>query len=705
MAIKKLNNPSLSRREFLKINAAVAGGIILYHHYPAVGENPITALGGQVLNPTLIGELQKDDGAVPWENAQWYIAEQVTDGLHYTLPQGALAQAQYLNADILLDGHDLCVFEITLKESQLGPAFSLRFGVLNQCAARMRLPLSLVDLNQWRIDREGAWLKPNCSGERVDLAKVDQITFTILRKNPQPVRWCMTPITVTAQPLPKLTKLILPQGKLLDAMGQSNLRSWPSKSRSSAQVTQRLRSQFNHSPRQQWPQHFSRWGGWQERQFLATGFFRTEFAANRWWLVDPDGYAFWSAGCNCVRSNTDTYVSELLPALTVVPKRQGPFAAAYSENGEYINFAAVNFIRAFGSEQWYQKWTQITLAQLRKIGFNTIGNWSEWEIARQSAFPYVRPLYFKPQRTKSIYRDFPDVFDPAFTQDAADYAQQLNSTLGDPALIGYFMMNEPHWGFSQELPAVGMLFNTPVSHTRRALSEFLQQRYPDSAALATAWDISITFDQVAAGPWQWPLNAKASMDLEAFSEVMVERFFLTLHQACQQIDPQHLNLGIRYHSVPPHWALKGMASFDVFSMNCYAEKIAAAAVQEVQEKLKLPTLIGEFHFGALDVGLPASGIGHVKNQADRGRAYRVYLEDGAANPNCVGVHWFQYYDQSALGRYDGENYNIGFLDICNRPYEPLYLAARESHEAFYAIASGQREPYTQAPEYLPKLFL
>jgi hypothetical protein len=140
-------------------------------------------------------------------------------------------------------------------------------------------------------------------------------------------------------------------------------------------------------------------------------------------------------------------------------------------------------------------------------------------------------------------------------------------------------------------------------------------------------------------------------------------------------------------------------------MNRYAEKIPADTVQTIHEKLNMPTMIGEYHFGALDVGLPASGIGHVKDQADRGRAYRIYLEDAAASPYCVGVHWFTLYDQSALGRNDGENYNIGFLDICNRPYEPLCQAARKSHEAFYEIAAGTVKPFADEPQYLPKLFL
>ena len=57
-----------------------------------------------------------------------------------------------------------------------------------------------------------------------------------------------------------------------------------------------------------------------------------------------------------------------------------------------------------------------------------------------------------------------------------------------------------------------------------------------------------------------------------------------------------------------------------------------------------------------------------------------------------------------MGRFDGENWNIGFMDICHRPYAPLADAARRSHERLYAVASGQTAPFDDAPEYLPKLF-
>ena len=146
-----------------------------------------------------------------------------------------------------------------------------------------------------------------------------------------------------------------------------------------------------------------------------------------------------------------------------------------------------------------------------------------------------------------------------------------------------------------------------------------------------------------------------------------------------------------------------MKSFDVFSMNCYRPRVPTDALEHIGKVTGRPTLIGEWHFGAKDVGLPAGGMMQVTTQEDRGKAYRVYLENAVAIPWCVGVHYFTLYDEATLGRFDGEMFNIGFLDTCNRPYEPLCSASKQSHERVYAVAKGQAQPYVDAPEYLPGL--
>jgi hypothetical protein len=372
---------------------------------------------------------------------------------------------------------------------------------------------------------------------------------------------------------------------------------------------------------------------------------------------------------------------------------------------QLIDYLQANLIRAFGPEDWYGRWQDVVLGELRRVGFNTIANWSDWHTASRAGFPYVRPLDGRALATRMVYRDFPDVFAPEFADAARKYAAQLSETAGDPALIGYFLMNEPTWGFAEETPAAGMLFATADCASRRALSEFIQARYEDEEALQAAWDCPVTFGALAQGEWKLPFNERAQQDLADFSAVMVKRYFETLSGACRAVDPRHLNLGIRYYTVPPAWAVEGMSTFDVFSMNCYKRRVPAEQIAEISELLKMPVLIGEWHFGALDVGLPASGIGHVHDQTGRGQAYRVYVEDAAAQPSCVGVHYFTLYDQSAIGRFDGENYNIGFVDICHRPYEELAEAARVTHERLYALADGQVAPYADEPLYLPMLFM
>jgi hypothetical protein len=663
---------------------------------------------GLVFSPIhFLGSLVKQPAQAPIPGATWYQAEDDGDGLIYSFPAGTLSQFSYLSTDLLLDGLHLAVFVLTLREGEHGPSFGYSFGLLNQCSARMRMPLEAVNQNRWRYPREGAFLKPRCQGERVDLSKVDRMMLTIEHKSHLPVRWCMAPIQATHTEPALLQELVLPQGPLLDALGQSAIHQWKGKTADVGELTARLENQLAQAPHQYWPEAFSKWGGWEEKRVESTGYFRTHHDGSRWWLVDPDGYLFWSAGMDCVHVGTDAAFGGLEPALTWLPDKDGSYSAAYDARGEtpLFYYLAANFIRAFGSETWYEKWAAIALGELRRTGFNSVANWSDWKIASQARMPYVRPLPNTYEKLPCVYRDFPDVFHPDFPAVAAEFAQPLTETAQDPAFIGYFLMNEPTWGFAQETPAAGMLFNTPECHSRHALADFLRQRYSTDEALAGAWKLPISLAQVAQGTWIHSLTDQAQVDLADFSAVMVEKFFGGLSRACRAVDPNHLNLGIRYYTVPPSWALEGMRHFDVFSMNCYKKRLPAEEMAHISQLMNQPIMIGEWHFGALDVGLPASGIGHVRDQAERGQAYRIYLEDAAVKPWCVGVHYFILYDQSAIGRFDGENYNIGFLDVCNRPYEALCQAARASHERLYPLASGALEPYSDEPHYLPLLFM
>jgi hypothetical protein len=53
----------------------------------------------------------------------------------------------------------------------------------------------------------------------------------------------------------------------------------------------------------------------------------------------------------------------------------------------------------------------------------------------------------------------------------------------------------------------------------------------------------------------------------------------------------------------------------------------------------------------------------------------------------VGTHWFQYRDQAVSGRFDGENCQVGFVDICDTPYWNTVEASRSVGYDLYEIRS------------------
>ena len=148
---------------------------------------------------------------------------------------------------------------------------------------------------------------------------------------------------------------------------------------------------------------------------------------------------------------------------------------------------------------------------------------------------------------------------------------------------------------------------------------------------------------------------------------MIKEYIKIPASALKDADKNHLNLGIRYAFISNDDLYEGMEYLDVFSINCY-DNYCDKAVMRVFEKTQMPVMVGEFHFGALDAGLPATGIRGVTAQKERGKAICAYTDNAKQIGCCVGVHYFQLHDQPYLGRSDGENYNIGLSDVCCREY-------------------------------------
>jgi len=71
------------------------------------------------------------------------------------------------------------------------------------------------------------------------------------------------------------------------------------------------------------------------------------------------------------------------------------------------------------------------------------------------------------------------------------------------------------------------------------------------------------------------------------------------------------------------------------------------------------------------------------------------VENAAAFPAMIGAHWFQWLDEPVTGRMDGENYNIGFIDVTDQPYRELVDAAKVTHRRLLSVHSGKEPAVTR----------
>lgn len=102
-------------------------------------------------------------------------------------------------------------------------------------------------------------------------------------------------------------------------------------------------------------------------------------------------------------------------------------------------------------------------------------------------------------------------------------------------------------------------------------------------------------------------------------------------------------------------------------------------------------MIGEFHFGALDRGKFHTGLVAKNTQEERAQAYFNYVESALKHPQVIGTHWHQFADQATTGRFDGENFQVGFTDICDTPYWETVDKVREIGYKMYKVRSGKEK--------------
>jgi hypothetical protein len=478
--------------------------------------------------------------------------------------------------------------------------------------------------------------------------------------------------------------------------GQYIHKDWPGKTHSVEELIAHGRAEEEDLASHPGPDNWNKYGGWSAGPKIeATGFFRVQKHEGKWWLIDPNGRLFWSHGIDCVRSANPTPISDREQYFRELPEPDSPFAQFYGSgswapHGYYkdhspyktYDFSQANFLRKYG-RSWQQNFAEITHRRLKSWGLNTIANWSQADIYLMRKTPYVGTIGFDAptlEGSKGYWGKFYDVFDPNFRQVLRErMAAEKETSAGDLWCIGYFVNNELAWGDEVSL-AVAALTSPAEQPAKKVFVEDLRAEYETISKLNEAWATQYASWQALLQSEQAPDKKRAWKNLTTFYTKTAETYFKTVREEVKRIAPNHLYMGCRFAWVNDR-AVRAAAKFcDVVSFNRYSYSVEDLQLPNGIDK---PVIIGEFHFGALDRGMFHTGLRPTDSQQDRAANYKEYVRGALRNPHIVGTHWFQYKNQPTTGRGDGENYQIGFIDICDRPYPETIQACREAGYAMY----------------------
>jgi hypothetical protein len=395
----------------------------------------------------------------------------------------------------------------------------------------------------------------------------------------------------------------------------------------------------------------------------AQGYFSVAVQDGRAWFVAPDGARFLSQGVNAIGS--------------------GGYRAP---NPNFYDPVA----KQFGGNK--PAWAKSALERLASWGFNTVGAWSD-DALYGKRYPYTFMLY-----AAGFEHPLEHMFDADFERTVSEHTEQARALKGDPYLIGYFLDNElPWWGEFGWHAAGQKTLLEKYAHAaaggggKRALRTFLEQRYGHEVArLNSAYGATLkSFDELEQVLTLRASSHAARRDADDFAGLVAERFLSMTTRAVREKDGNHLILCIRFAGEAPWPVVRAAGKYcDVVSLNQYRQsgEVDRGLLDRVFVQTQKPVLLSEYSFSATENQSAdpntKGAIVTVKTQAERAEHATRFATEALGLPYVVGLHWFEWADESPQGRFDGEDQNYGLVDLQDRPYILLTQAEqRLNHDA------------------------
>jgi hypothetical protein len=434
-----------------------------------------------------------------------------------------------------------------------------------------------------------------------------------------------------------------------------------------------------------------------------TGFFHIEKIRDRSVMVDPDGNLFFECGLCPISPIADFTLAGGRPgAFDWLPTVQNGFRTALMDNGyaPLVSFYRANVIRKYGKPFDNEEQSGIATMRIRKLGFNAEGAFGvETKTMASMNLPYTSILGVGLPAI-SMQSGVPDPFtDDAEKKMDASFTKNVDPHANDPLLIGYYLGNEQHF---EDLPRLIPTLKGSKVGAKRRLVQMLEKKYGDISKFNGAWKPKVqakSFDELVDTPLAIATQ-EASDDMKAFQDLFTDTYYGMAARVFRKHDPNHMLLGSRWQPGTANSTvlLKNAGKYmDVISVNYYTYGIEADFLKKIHDLTGgKPLLASEWYYAAADRAA-GGGTKTVKTQAERGLAYRNYVETVASLPYVVGQEWFSYLDQPVTGRffegYNGEAGNIGIISGVDRPYKEALAEMMKTNYDIYSVVLGQRPPF------------
>ena len=329
---------------------------------------------------------------------------------------------------------------------------------------------------------------------------------------------------------------------------------------------------------------FSKYGGAIGKTDVATGFFTVKKVNDNWYIIDPEGYLFFTVGVNSVSKGGGVQLPDAL----------------------------------------------------RNIGANTLGCWSD-ETINDGAAPkmaycprwnFMQTYKNGSQRAKDLFnKGIIPVFDPAYVSFCDTHAKQLTAASNDPWLLGHFSDNElPIY----DNTTYGNLLDRFLAISDKTDPNYLAANNWMISRKGSGYSISDTDREEFHG---YLMGTYYRITSEAIKRYDPRHLYLgsRLHGGALSKPSIYREAG-KY--------------LDMISINCYNVWTPSKTSMDMWSSGDKPFFITEFYAKAEDSGLTnESGAGWlVKTQDDRAKFFENFVLALIGHPGCVGYHHFRYQD-------------------------------------------------------------